>query len=136
MTFNRLNATLNSKNNSPTDLQTQIRYSIQWYGCSRFPLKNAKWCRREMNDGNNNLAANARVRGLQHFYAGGCALVTGGTGFVGKALVEKLLRGCPDLCTVFILIRSKRGQNPEARYRELLKSSVSQDMSIPMCIVH
>jgi alcohol-forming fatty acyl-CoA reductase len=45
---------------------------------------------------------------IEKFYAGKAVLVTGVTGFVGKVLVEKLLRGCPDIKTVFVLIRKKR----------------------------
>jgi len=77
-----------------------------------------------MNDRNNNLAANVAGSQVQDFYQDGCVLITGGTGFVGKALIEKLTRSCPNLSTIFVLIRAKRGQDPETRYRELLKNSV------------
>ncbi|KAL3225873.1 hypothetical protein MRX96_025347 [Rhipicephalus microplus] len=36
-------------------------------------------------------------------------LITGGTGFVGKVLLEKLLRSCSGLKRVYILIRSQKG---------------------------
>lgn len=41
--------------------------------------------------------------------------VTGATGFVGKCLVEKLLRDCPDIGDVYILIRDKKNCNFEQR---------------------
>lgn len=51
-------------------------------------------------------------------------MVTGGTGFVGKALLEKLLRSCPGIETIYVLMRPKRGLTVEQRYKELLKHQV------------
>ena len=61
---------------------------------------------------------------IEAFYAKSVILLTGATGFLGKALLEKLLRSCPRLAAIFILIRSKRGQTVEQRYETLLKNSV------------
>ncbi|CAN5126233.1 HAD-IB family hydrolase [soil metagenome] len=49
--------------------------------------------------------------------------LTGGTGFVGQAIVERLLSSHPDT-TIVLLIRAKRGVTPEARLRTLLKKPV------------
>ncbi|XP_047097962.1 fatty acyl-CoA reductase 1-like isoform X2 [Schistocerca piceifrons] len=49
------------------------------------------------------------------WYAGRGVLVTGATGFLGKAIVEKLLRSCPDVGTVYLLVRHKRGLDPRKR---------------------
>lgn len=49
------------------------------------------------------------------FFAGRHVLVTGATGFMGKVLVEKLLRCCPDVGRVYVVVRSKRGQTPSQR---------------------
>lgn len=49
-------------------------------------------------------------------YADQSALVTGATGFVGKVLVEKLLRDCPDIKKIYILLRAKKGDNLEKRF--------------------
>lgn len=62
---------------------------------------------------------------IQNFFSGSCILITGATGFVGKALVEKLLRSCPDLRTIYLLIRPKRGLDVQTRHKELLKNPVS-----------
>ncbi|EDW62997.1 putative fatty acyl-CoA reductase CG5065 [Drosophila virilis] len=46
--------------------------------------------------------------------------VTGGTGFVGKALIEKLLRSCYTLGKIYVLIRPKKGVAIEQRLEALL----------------
>nr|CAD7263535.1 unnamed protein product [Timema shepardi] len=58
---------------------------------------------------------------IQEFYRDVNVFVTGGTGFMGKVLIEKLLRSCPNVGRIFILIRTKKGQSPEDRKEELLK---------------
>ncbi|KAJ1521680.1 hypothetical protein ONE63_003323 [Megalurothrips usitatus] len=60
-------------------------------------------------------AGEAGVGGVPEFYAGRDLLVTGATGFMGKVLLEKLLRCCPDVRTIYILVRHKRGVQPRAR---------------------
>lgn len=45
-------------------------------------------------------------------------LVTGATGFLGKVLVEKLLRSCPGIKEVFILIRPSKKGTVEDRLKE------------------
>lgn len=45
--------------------------------------------------------------------------MTGATGFVGKVLIEKLLRSCPDLQNIYILIREKKGKSVEQRVKEM-----------------
>jgi len=57
--------------------------------------------------------------------AGRAILVTGGTGFMGKVLIEKILRRCSDVDTIYVLIRAKKGKEPRQRVEELLSSPVS-----------
>lgn len=45
-------------------------------------------------------------------------------GFMGKVLIEKLLRSCPDLNRIFVLIRGKKNKTPEQRLEELGKIPV------------
>ena len=58
------------------------------------------------------------------FYDGQNVFITGGTGFMGKVLVEKLLRST-DVATVFILIREKKGKNVHTRLDDIFDSVVS-----------
>lgn len=57
---------------------------------------------------------------VQKFYDGKCLLVTGVTGFVGKFLLEKILRSC-NPSRVYVLIRKKRGLSSEQRLRSFLE---------------
>ncbi|XP_059061576.1 fatty acyl-CoA reductase wat-like [Achroia grisella] len=63
---------------------------------------------------------NASKTAIQKFYKDQCVFVTGGTGFLGKVLLEKLLRSCGDVDTVYVLIRSKKGKDPTVRLHEML----------------
>ncbi|XP_070495733.1 putative fatty acyl-CoA reductase CG5065 [Chironomus tepperi] len=56
---------------------------------------------------------------IPEFFAGQEIFITGGTGFVGKVLIEKLLRSCPDIKTIYILLRPKKGQSVDERLRSL-----------------
>ncbi|XP_069702748.1 fatty acyl-CoA reductase 1-like [Periplaneta americana] len=54
--------------------------------------------------------------------AGRVIFITGGTGFMGKVLLEKILRVCSDVDTIYLLIRSKKGKEPRQRVEELFSS--------------
>jgi nucleoside-diphosphate-sugar epimerase len=45
---------------------------------------------------------------LRDFYNGQSVLLTGATGFLGKPVIEKLLRSCPDIGHIYVLIRPRR----------------------------
>lgn len=69
----------------------------------------------------NNDAANTFIPA---FYAGRSIFITGGTGFLGKVLCEKLLRSCPDVAEIFVLIRPKKGLNINERLKKMLANKV------------
>ncbi|BES94302.1 Male sterility protein [Nesidiocoris tenuis] len=56
---------------------------------------------------------------IPEFYAGKRIFITGATGFMGKVLVEKLLRSCPDVDRLYVLIRCKKGMSAAERWAEL-----------------
>jgi len=62
---------------------------------------------------------------VAEYYEGKNLFITGGTGFIGKVLIEKLLRSCPKVGKLFILIRPKRSQDIQQRLDDLLDSPVS-----------
>jgi fatty acyl-CoA reductase len=63
---------------------------------------------------------------VQDFYRDKCVLITGGSGFMGKLLLEKLLRSCPDVGTVYLLLRPKKGESSVRRVEKLLQEPVSE----------
>jgi hypothetical protein len=57
--------------------------------------------------------------------AGRIVFITGGTGFMGKVLLEKILRTCSNVDTIYLLIRNKKGKEPRQRVEEIFASPVS-----------
>ena len=57
------------------------------------------------------------------FYNDKTVFITGATGFMGKVLVEKLLRST-NVKKLLVLIRPKKGVKTELRLKTLLESSV------------
>ncbi|XP_076588914.1 fatty acyl-CoA reductase 1 isoform X1 [Chaetodon auriga] len=57
---------------------------------------------------------------IPEYYAGKSVLITGVTGFIGKVLLEKLLRSCPRVKAVYVMVRSKAGQSPQARLADVI----------------
>ncbi|XP_068621786.1 fatty acyl-CoA reductase wat-like [Battus philenor] len=55
---------------------------------------------------------------IQKLFVGSSIFLTGGTGFLGKLLVEKLLRSCPDLKKLYLLARPKKNKEAAKRLQE------------------
>ncbi|XP_066589751.1 putative fatty acyl-CoA reductase CG5065 [Prorops nasuta] len=63
---------------------------------------------------------------IQQFYKGRTVFITGGSGLMGKVLIEKLLYSCSDLEKIYMLIRSKKGRTPENRVDDMFKLPMFQ----------
>lgn len=62
---------------------------------------------------------------IQEFFRGSSVFITGGTGFLGKILIDKLIRSAPNIGCVYVLIRSKKGKSSQERFDNLLADQVS-----------
>lgn len=61
---------------------------------------------------------------IAHFYSGKHVLVTGATGFLGTVLVEKLLRSCPDIGALYLIVRPKKGLNVHQRVEKIFNGEL------------
>ncbi|KAF4527962.1 hypothetical protein B566_EDAN017887 [Ephemera danica] len=59
-------------------------------------------------------------------------LITGATGTVGSVLLEKLLRCCPEIDTIFVLLRSKDGCDVRERLHKLFTSPLYAAVPVPV----
>lgn len=57
---------------------------------------------------------------IADFYSDQEIFITGGSGFMGKVLIEKLLRSCSDLRTIYVLLRPKKGKSIEKRLQGII----------------
>ena len=78
---------------------------------------------RERNENAINKGLN-KLNTLEEFYVGSGILLTGATGFVGKAVLEKLIRMCPRIAAIFILLRPKTDETIEQRFKKLIDDPV------------
>ncbi|XP_065220769.1 putative fatty acyl-CoA reductase CG5065 [Planococcus citri] len=62
------------------------------------------------------------------FYAHKKILITGGSGFMGKVLIWKLLHSCPELDTIYMLMRSKWGKNSISRKDDIFSSQMFDNL--------
>ncbi|XP_047038752.1 putative fatty acyl-CoA reductase CG8306 [Helicoverpa zea] len=65
---------------------------------------------------------------VRAFYAGKNFFITGGTGFVGLCLIEKILRCMPDVGKIYLLMRPKKGKEISERLEEFPKNPVFEKL--------
>ena len=58
------------------------------------------------------------------FYESRSILITGATGFMGKVLVEKILRSCPGVERLYLLMRPSKGQSVDCRLQGFIQNQV------------
>lgn len=61
---------------------------------------------------------------IEQTFRGQNILITGGTGFLGKVMLEKFLRCLPGISQIFMLVRPKKGKEPKDRLDEILEGPV------------
>lgn len=64
-------------------------------------------------------------KSIEKFYDDAEIFITGGSGFIGKVLIEKLLRSCRGIKAIYLLIRLKKGMSFEQRVEKLADNLVS-----------
>lgn len=62
---------------------------------------------------------------VKDYFKGQNILITGATGFIGKVLIEKLLRSCSGLDKIYVLVRMKKGKTPQERIADITNYPVS-----------
>ncbi|XP_026330555.1 fatty acyl-CoA reductase 1-like, partial [Hyposmocoma kahamanoa] len=60
---------------------------------------------------------------IQQFYKGANIFITGSSGFIGKQLVEKLVRSC-DVKKIYLLLRSKKGMSAQERLEKICQNTI------------
>lgn len=68
---------------------------------------------------------------IREFYSGRNILISGATGYIGKCLVEKLLRSCETIGTLYLLFRCKRGDSVLQRYEAFMNNTVGDKRKFP-----
>jgi len=66
---------------------------------------------------------------ISEFYSGKTVFLTGATGFIGKVIIEKLLRSCPGLKAIYCLVRPKKGVSGRERLHDLFNAAVFDRLS-------
>ncbi|XP_026464682.1 putative fatty acyl-CoA reductase CG5065 [Ctenocephalides felis] len=69
---------------------------------------------------------------IKKFYTNRSILITGATGFLGKALIDKILRSCPDVEKLYLLVRAKKGKNVLERVDTLFEDPVFDQLKLDM----
>ncbi|XP_075227257.1 fatty acyl-CoA reductase wat-like [Lycorma delicatula] len=55
---------------------------------------------------------------IQQFYEKETILITGGTGFLGKVIIEKIMRSCQNFQKLYLIVRPKKDKDQRERLKE------------------
>uniref|UniRef100_A0A0A9WQG7 Fatty acyl-CoA reductase n=1 Tax=Lygus hesperus TaxID=30085 RepID=A0A0A9WQG7_LYGHE len=61
-------------------------------------------------------------------FEGKTFFITGGSGFLGKVLIEKILRKSPNINKIYLLMRQKKGKDSKQRIHELFSSCLFDEV--------
>ena len=67
---------------------------------------------------------------IPEFYKDQEIFISGGSGFMGKVLIEKLLRSCPGIKTIYVLLRPKKGKSIEERLKVLINLPLFEPLKL------
>ncbi|XP_050433016.1 fatty acyl-CoA reductase wat-like [Adelges cooleyi] len=65
---------------------------------------------------------------IQSFFQNKSVFVTGGTGFLGKLIVNKLVRACPHIKSIYLLVRGKKGKSAQERLEDMFTLPIFKDI--------
>jgi alcohol-forming fatty acyl-CoA reductase len=63
--------------------------------------------------------SSSEVETIKNFYDGSEIFITGGTGYIGKVLIDKLLRSCTRIKSIYLLMRPKKDKTAAERIQEM-----------------
>ena len=64
------------------------------------------------------------INSLRNFYEDSEIFITGGSGYIGKVLIEKLLRSCTRIKKIYLLLRTKKNKSLDERVKAIWDSMV------------
>ncbi|KAL0022255.1 hypothetical protein WJX77_010593 [Trebouxia sp. C0004] len=79
------------------------------------PLRNASQLRDEPSE--------HQQLSVRSAFAGRTVLLTGVTGFVGSLVLEQLLRTCPEITKIYVVVRQKHGISGQDRFHKMLHTN-------------
>ncbi|CAB3252535.1 unnamed protein product [Arctia plantaginis] len=74
-----------------------------------------------------NIAIDRGDSAIQQFYRNATIFLTGGSGFIGKQLVEKLCRSC-EITKIYLLMRPKKNKTIQQRLKIILNDPVFDEL--------
>jgi len=58
------------------------------------------------------------ILGVRDYYSGKTILMTGGTGYIGKIIIEKMIRSIPNIKRIYVMVRSKKDMTGQERIQK------------------